>query len=237
MNLAEALLPLAPSGVVALVGAGGKTSALFRLAREAADRGRTVLATTTTHMLDPRLEGRDVRVRLQPGLEFPGPDDPEPAVPGVTFLASRAVEAGKVKGVHPSRIPGLRARWDLVLVEADGSRRLPVKAPGPYEPALPDGPALVLGVIGLGCLGRPMDAATVHRPGIFARITGCAPGEPIGWTHLAALAAHPEGIFKGAAGARALLLNQADLGGNPPPGLRLEADLVLVCSLDPGGRA
>jgi len=236
MNLAEALLPLAPSGVIAFVGAGGKTSALFRTAREAADLGRSVLVTTTTHMLDPRLEGRAVPVRLRPGLESPGPDDPEEAAPGLTFLASRAVEAGKVQGIHPSRIPGLRARWDLVLVEADGSRRLPVKAPGPHEPVLPDGAALVVGLIGLACLGRPMDAATVHRPEAFARITGCAPGEPIGWAHLAALAAHPAGIFKGATGARALLLNQADLGGNPPPGLRLEADLVLVCSLDPGGR-
>ena len=121
-------------------------------------------------------------------------------------------------------------------MEADGSRRLPVKAPAPHEPALPPGPLLVVGVIGLGCLGRPMDGATVHRPELFARITGCAPGEAIGWAHLAALAAHPEGLFKGAPGPRALLLNQADLGGPPPPGLRLEADLVLVCSLDPGGR-
>ena len=37
--------------MVALVGAGGKTSTMYALARQAADSGRTVVVTTTTHIM------------------------------------------------------------------------------------------------------------------------------------------------------------------------------------------
>ena len=71
MRLAEALEPFLPpvagGAVTALVGAGGKTSALFCLAAELMDAGTRVLVTTTTHIHDPRHEaGRPpLRVRLE----------------------------------------------------------------------------------------------------------------------------------------------------------------------------
>jgi probable selenium-dependent hydroxylase accessory protein YqeC len=237
MNLAEALLPLLARGrgVIVLVGAGGKTSALFRLGEALAG---PVLLTSTTHLLDPLQEpGRPALERiLRADLEGPAGSAalPEPR-PGLTLLMSRAAEIPeKLKGIHPSWIPGLAAQWRYVLVEADGSRGLPVKAPGPREPVLPPEPDLLLGVIGLACLGRPMDAASVHRPEAFAAVTGCRPGQPIGWEHLAALAGHPQGLFKGHAGTRVLLLNQADaVQGSPWEGRLAELPVaqVLLASL------
>ncbi|BDU74917.1 selenium cofactor biosynthesis protein YqeC [Mesoterricola silvestris] len=234
MNLADALFPLLPGGggVVAFVGAGGKTTALFRLAREVAPR--PVLVTTTTHLADPRLEpGRGGRVVFAPEMEHPFAGGPlPPAVPGPTILLAREADApGKVKGIHPSWVPPLRRTWDLVLVEADGSRRLPVKAPSEPEPVLPEGPDLVVGVVGVDCLGRPLDGTVAHRPERFAAVTGCDPGQPIGWDHLAALVGHPQGLFKGASGARVLLLNKADTLASPPDLAGFRADRVLLCSL------
>lgn len=46
---------------------------------------------------------------------------------------------------------------DLVLVEADGSRRLPVKVPGPNEPVVPKNSDMVLSVLGLSALGEPAE--------------------------------------------------------------------------------
>jgi len=234
MNLADALLPLLPDGrgVIAFVGAGGKTTALFRLARELAPR--TVLLTTTTHLADPRLEpGREGRMVFDPALEGPSTGGPvPPAAPGLTILMAREADApGKVKGIHPSWIPALRGSWHLVLVEADGSRRLPVKAPAPHEPVLPPGTDLVVGVVGLDCLGRPLDGTVAHRPEVFAEVTGCAPGEPIRWEHLAALVRHPRGLFKDARGARVLLLNKAETLGALPPLAGLFPGRVLLGSL------
>lgn len=219
MNLAAALLPLLPggAGVIAFVGAGGKTSALFRLAQDLEGQGRRLLLTATTHLWDPRLECRaPLDLILRPELEaapVPGaiPVPLPEATPGLTVLLARAAEPpGKLKGIHPSWIPALGAAWDLVLVEADGSKGLPVKAPAGHEPVLPPGTGLVVGVIGLDCLGRCLDGDTVHRPDRFSAVTGCALGARISWGHLAALVQHPHGLFKGAEGPRALLLNQAD---------------------------
>ncbi len=241
MSLADLLLPLLPGekGVVAFVGAGGKTTAMLRLARELEARGRSVLVTTTTHLLDPRREpgGPAGRLFFRPEMELPYPGDAGlRADAGITLLVSREeAEPGKVKGLHPSWFPALRSAWDVVLVEADGSRRLPLKAPGDHEPVLPPGTDLVVGVVGLDGLGRPMDGRSVHRPERFARVTGCEPGSPVAWEHLAALVRHPEGLFKGATAARVLLLNKADTAPYLPSREQLagvDVDRVLVCRLE-----
>ena len=241
MNLVDALLPLSSSGsgLIAFVGAGGKTTALLRLARELEDRDRSVLVTTTTHLVDPRQEphGPAGRLVFRPEMEFPCTGEVGfDAAPGITLLVSRdATEPGKVKGIHPSWIPALRPAWDFVLVEADGSRRLPLKAPGGDEPVLPPGINLVVGVVGLDGLGRPMDGRTVHRPELFGRVTGCAPGAPIEWEHLAALVRHTDGLFKGAGAARALLLNKIDAAPFLPSRDQLadlDVERVLLCRLE-----
>lgn len=170
------------------------------------------------------------------GLEETNGVASEEAGPGITVLVSReADEPGKVKGIHPSWMPALRSAWDFVLVEADGSRRLPLKAPGSDEPVLPPGADLVVGVVGLDALGRPMDGRTVHRPERFAVVTGCAPGSPVTWEHLLALVRHPEGLFKGARAARALLLNKVDVAPFLPSRDQLagfEVEQALLCRLE-----
>jgi hypothetical protein len=62
------------------------------------------------------------------------------------------------------------------LVEADGSRRLPLKGTAEHEPALPDGVTLVVAVGGVRALGKPVDEEHVHRPEVFSTLTGVGPG-------------------------------------------------------------
>jgi len=250
--LSAGLLPFLPAaGVIALVGAGGKTSALFALGEELAGRGPGcgVLLTTTTHLFDPRLEpGRTYdRLVLAPGWEEPaaagrpGPEwDPGPGFPdrGRRIVLAAGVVPGedRLRGLHPSRIAGLARDWAFVLVEADGAKRRPVKAPAAHEPVLPPTAGLVLGVVGLDCLGQPMAEPAVHRPELFGALTGCAAGAPIRPEHLAALCTAPLGLFKGvpAGTRRVLLLNKADRVGSADGLLRRLgpcADAVLLCAL------
>ncbi len=252
MRLAELLLPLLPgpdAGVIALVGAGGKTSALFGLCGELAPLSPTgALMTTTTHLFDPRREpGRGFdQLVLDPALaDAQGRPWRPTAAPGrgrrILLAAEEEPALGKLRGIHPARIAQLSRIWATIIVEADGAKRLPVKAPAAHEPVLPPTAGLVLGLIGLGCLGRPMDAATVHRPELFGAVTGCAPGAAIELRHLAALARSPQGLFKDVPPGvrRVLVLNQADRCGVDPAALldgvraggALPADLILVCSL------
>jgi probable selenium-dependent hydroxylase accessory protein YqeC len=240
VNLAAALLGPGPAlpRVVAFVGGGGKTTALFRLALDLRERGLRVLATSTTNLFDPRLEpGReDTAVLFRPEMEFFVPGCPElPATSALPLLVAREGDGpGKLKGIHPAWVDALAPAWDLVLVEADGSRRLPLKAPAPYEPVLPSSTDLVVGVLGLDGLGRPLGPGTVHRAERFARITGCQEGGTVSPEHLRALAEHPEGLFKEAPGPRVLLLNKADACPEPPSAewmASLPADRVLLASL------
>ena len=241
MNLAEALSPLLGEdrGTAAFVGAGGKTSALFRLANALVEQGRRVLLTTTTHLRDPRLEPCRPPFTFLLALELEAAMTGAAtftSAPGLTVLLSRPAEPGKLKGLHPSWLPALGEAWEFVLVEADGSKGLPLKAPAAHEPVLPAGDGLVVGVLGLDGLGQPMDARTVHRPEIFSSLTGCAPGAPVTWEHLAALIHHPQGLFKGATGPRALLLNKVELASCVPGRAQLAGlpvDRVLIGSLEP----
>ena len=130
------------------------------------------------------------------------------------LVASRALPAeGKLRGIDPDLLEVLAPAFDYLLVEADGSRRLPVKAPGPAEPVMPPCADLVLGCVGLDCLGTPIAADTVHRHELFADLVGAQTGEAITAAHLVALAIAKAGLFKAAppSARRLVALNKADL--------------------------
>jgi probable selenium-dependent hydroxylase accessory protein YqeC len=85
---------------------------------------------------------------------------------------------------------------DYVVVEADGARGLPAKAPGRHEPALPDGPTDVLAVIGADALNRVI-ADQCHRPLRVAAVIGCSPYERLDPVRAAILLSHPDGARRG----------------------------------------
>ncbi len=237
MELADlvlsALPPAQPRGaILAFVGAGGKTSGLYALAGELSARGARVLVTTTTMMYDPAgeggrgLDGVDVIPEFAPDADRASASAVESleralarirarAAPGrVLMAASGALAAeGKIRGIGQDIPERLAPAFDWLLVEADGSRRLPVKAPGPAEPAMPSRADLVLGFIGLDCLGKPIAAGTVHRHERFADLVGAQTGEAITAAHLVTLATAKDGLFKAAppCARRIVVLNKADL--------------------------
>ena len=69
--------------------------------------------------------------------------------------------------------------FQWIIVEADGAKRRPLKAPGRYEPVIPACSHIVIGVVGLNGLGKPLDKKYVFRPEIFAEITKLGLGKPI----------------------------------------------------------
>ncbi|AEJ18751.1 Conserved hypothetical protein CHP03172 [Gracilinema caldarium DSM 7334] len=214
--------------VISTVGVGGKTSLLYLLAETLAGEGLRVCITTTTHMYDPRTEANPHqfdRVLIIPEWVEAPASFASPALkhlaelgaypqPGsITIIAARdglpdsSVHVQnppgkpllKLKGIHPAWVALLKDHWDVVLVEADGSKHLPVKAPAEHEPVIPPITNVVLGCIGLDCLGKPLEEGFVHRP------------PPV--QHLINLILHPEGLFKASPeeAQRITVLNKADL--------------------------
>lgn len=132
--------------VVSVAGAGGKTSIIRRLAWEGRERGLKVLVLTTTHMYRPLafgvLDGKPEQVRE--ALDLQG-----------LAVAGHLEENGKISFQGwPHYCQAIKGAH-MVLVEADGSKRLPLKVPGENEPVLPKNTDILLCVYGLSALGRP----------------------------------------------------------------------------------
>ncbi len=182
--------------VVALVGAGGKTSLMYSLAREMVSLGRRVVTTTTTKIFPPRpdqspglvLLSEDVsRANLAAGL----------ARHGHVTLGSSLLKVGKVDGVSEETIYDSLRYADSVLVEADGAAGRSVKAPEKWEPVIPGAAELVIPVVGLDCIGARVTEDLVFRLERFLAVTGLQPGETISPESIGLLLGHPEGGIRG----------------------------------------
>jgi molybdenum cofactor cytidylyltransferase len=166
-----------PGDVVALIGAGGKTSLMVALGYELAEAGWRVLATTTTRI------GED-QLRLMPHAMQYGAG--ALAISQVlsenrfVFLYDE-IRDGKVYGPRPEWIPGLldSVDSDVLLIEADGARGLPLKAPFPHEPVIPPETSLVVPIASLAVLGEPLDDKHVYNPQAMTDKYGFFPGSRV----------------------------------------------------------
>jgi probable selenium-dependent hydroxylase accessory protein YqeC len=100
---------------------------------------------------------------------------------------------------------------DWLIVEADGARRHPVKAPAPHEPQILEPSDVVVAVAGLTALGRPL-REVCHRLELCCALLDTAPDALLTPQLLARLLTSGQGQFKnvGNAGRFRVLLNQAD---------------------------
>jgi probable selenium-dependent hydroxylase accessory protein YqeC len=184
--LADAL-SLGAREVVALVGGGGKTSTLFALGRTLP--GRTVL-TTTTKMGSDRTEGH------RPLLDPADGELADALLREGCVLAWRAIEDHRAVGFAPDVIDRWSSLADHVVVEADGSRRRPFKAPAAHEPVVPGSTTVLVACVGAEAFGAPV-ADACHRPERVAALTGGSTADPLDPAALARALVHPGGSRKG----------------------------------------
>src|ERR671917_2246639 len=173
-------LGIAPGDVVAFVGAGGKSSAILAVAEELAEAGITFLTAPTTKMLVSEAERLGSLVTSEDAGELRTKAESaiSDGASGVV-VGSGLLSKNRVGGVEPATIPSLAPLADVVLVEADGSRRRPIKGTAAHEPALPEAATLVVAVANIGALGVPVDKEHVHRPELFSKLTGIGSGQSI----------------------------------------------------------
>jgi len=217
---------LEAGGVISLVGAGGKTSLMFRLAQELSAGGETVLTTTTTRILMPG-QGQSRRVILADTAEkiLERAAQELSGNRHLTAAAGLSADPGKLAGLTPETVDQLRASqvFDWIIVEADGAAGRPLKAPAGHEPVIPSSSGWLVGMVGLRALGTPLTDQWVFRAEVFSRITGLPPGTAVTEESIAAACVHEQGVLKGAPGeCRCLVfLNQADAPGANAAGLRI----------------
>lgn len=206
MDICEALR--ADSGVVAVVGAGGKKTTLYTLAARAGDSTHQAVVTATVRIpiFDRHVE--EVVVTDDPVAALERAD----AWP-VGVVPEREGEDRYV-GYDPEAIDDLAAAdvADVVLVKADGARTREFKAPGDHEPQLPERTETVVPIASVQVVGKPLTAEHVHRPERVVAITDRDHGETIRTEDVAAVLASEHGGLKGVPDGAAVvpLLNKVD---------------------------
>ena len=253
MNLAQALRFLPPPSLrdaspksfgfgggregVAFVGAGWKTTALFQLAKELPP---PVIVTATTHLHVDQIKLADSHWVLKSPADLA---NLKKNLRGV-MLVTGPIEGNRTTGLNEHLIDRLHAVCEdgalPILIEADGSRLHPLKAPADHEPPIPEFVETVVVVAGLSGLGKPLTEEFAHRPEIFARLSDLAIGETITPESLVRVLTHPEGGLKNIPekARRVVLLNQADtpelqsIGGKVARELLVIFDEVLVGTLE-----
>lgn len=156
MSLKDALQ--IPRGLTSIIGGGGKSTLLLRLGQELAKEARVALCTSTRMLAPPGVPlvselGEAKRVLEEEQL--------------ICFGAP--AEEGKLgQGASAGALISL---CEYVICEADGSKRLPLKAHAPYEPViLPETKRLIY-VVGLDGIGQSI-AQAAHRPALYAQLLG-----------------------------------------------------------------
>jgi molybdenum cofactor cytidylyltransferase len=196
---------------VAFVGAGGKTTALFRLARQFTG---PVFVSSSTHFATNQLDFADTHLVIEQPGDIPHYVKGE--LEGITVFTGTQSKGDRTDGLNIQsleQLDTLARNFNIpLLLEADGSRQLPMKAPADHEPAIPDFVDMVIVVTGLSALGQPLDGNKVHRPEIFASLSEIQPGGIITPEGLVKVLISPNGGLKHipAGSQRVVLLNQAD---------------------------
>ncbi len=175
--------------VVSLVGGGGKTTTMYHIADELVKSGLKVIITTTTHIFPPDesytcLLTKDID-EVKKALKENNP----------IVLADRM---GKVKleGIDPLWVKDLIKIADVILIEADGSRNLPFKAPEEHEPVISPASTIVIPIVGADAPYKPLSEDTAHRPHKISELTGLKQGENITPEVIAKTLLHPQGGMK-----------------------------------------
>lgn len=230
MRLADALR-VQRGEMVGFVGAGGKTSALFRLAHELRADGWRVIGTTTTRLARHEILhvpcALAMAARTSPAAVRRCLDEH-----GFVFLYSyEDNRRDKIIGLAPETLSRLvdAVNSDALLIEADGSRRLPLKAPRGGEPVLPADVSLVVPVAGIDALGQPLDAEHVFNVERIIERYGFPEGEPLLPPWMALTLRDPELGLRGVPEtARVVgLLNKVPLNGYERTRARLVAQIML----------
>lgn len=192
MKISAALgLGYEKSGIlISFVGGGGKTSSIFALAAELAKERKRVLITTTTAIYNPE----------------------EIKNPYITVLGDHVTQEGKLKGITKEQVDQIyrEHQYDVILVEADGSRGLPIKAPADYEPVIPSETDILVGIIGMDCYNKQVSPETVQRTEIFTDVAEVHLGDRIDEKAIGRLVYSPRGLYKNCPpkARKVLLLNK-----------------------------
>jgi molybdenum cofactor cytidylyltransferase len=196
---------------IAFTGSGGKTTALFRLAKELS-KNSLVIVSASSHIGEWQIALADKHLVVESSEAL---EDLESKLDGIALITG-ALDGDRTKPVDNDSLDRLnqfcKTRSIPLLIEADGSRQKPLKAWAEHEPPIPPFVEHVVEVVGLSGIGRPLNDENVHRAEIFSKLSDLEIGAIITPNTITHVLTHPEGGQKKIPvnARKTVLLNQAD---------------------------
>lgn len=191
--------------IISVVGAGGKTTLIYRLAEELKRKGLHVLITTTTKMYVPKrrfiswesgIDEEEDKGKQENAKRMEEKIRGKLHEEGIVVVGRTLNGEEKFTEISEEVRSILPRLCDVLLVEADGSRQKPVKVPAEHEPVLFPASDLVIGVLGMNSVGqRILEAA--HRPEDVAAFLNISVEHRITEEDLEKIAESPLGLKKG----------------------------------------
>jgi len=196
---------------ISLVGGGGKSGLIYWISKLALQLSIELIVTTTTKMRFSEVEViGDVIYEKDLAISSLAPKLRERKV--LVILKDHLGE--KVVGIESGLVDSLKRNLAHVkiLVEADGSKGMPIKANLDHEPVVPHSTDVLIGVVGLDALHKPLEKV-VFREEEFMRSYGLKRGQILDWEIILRHVNSPKGLFKGAPRhcIKILFFNKADL--------------------------
>src|SRR6266576_3373734 len=199
MPVLSDLLDLPPRPLISIVGAGGKTTTMYTLASELAQRGKRVITTTTTNIYFPKKDETDALIVAAETPTLLKMVSAASRQHHRVTVAGRAIGAGKVGGLQLDQPYELlmKSGADVVIVEADGARHKMIKAPAEHEPAVPPQTNVALLMMSAEAINQPLSGEIAHRPEIVAKVAGIDLGDVLSPEVVARIMMSEHGGMKG----------------------------------------
>jgi len=173
------LLDLLPHPLISIVGAGGKTTTMYMLANELAQRGNRVITTTTTNIYFPKKDETDTLIVGTVTSTLLKMVSAAWKQHQRVTVAGRVIGAGKVAGLELDQPYELlmKSGADVVIVEADGARHKVIKAPAEHEPVIPPETNVALLMMSAEAIDQPLSGEIAHRSERVAAVLGINQGD------------------------------------------------------------
>jgi probable selenium-dependent hydroxylase accessory protein YqeC len=198
-------LGLKKSDIISIVGAGGKTTMMFKIAEELRGLNK-VLACTTTKIYVPLEDKYDFictdgemmhrYIRMKEN--------------GIYILGSGVSCENKILGLRKKELDELTQHFDYELIESDGAKKKCLKGWNDSEPVIYSNTTKTVGIIDIQSLGLIINENNVHRSKLFCELTGAKQGETVKTEHLLEIIINPLGLFKAALGEKILYINKVE---------------------------
>jgi probable selenium-dependent hydroxylase accessory protein YqeC len=197
----SALLDISARSIVSVVGCGGKTSLIELIADE--NRNKKVLVSPTTKIFPIHSDEVVLCGTLESSIEH------TPRT-GIQYLGVLNKRNGKLEALPKYALAALATLYDIVLMEADGSRGLPCKGWLKNEPVIPFFSTHTVGVVSLYALKKQATKEFVHHLPEFLSLTGLNEGDIITEQAIENMICAPFAMFKNSVGKNYLVVNKVE---------------------------